>query len=75
MRVVHPYTAYEATVPATVQRHTEDLMRRWRTEGRNDDEIENIVRAVVLNAYATGVEEERYEQDSALDERVFSEIG
>lgn len=47
-------TNYERVVSVEVRVHTEELMREWRSRGRDDDEIEHIVKSAVLNAFAQG---------------------
>lgn len=47
-------TQYETRVPRRVREHTEALMRNWREGGRDDEQIENVVRAAVLHAFAVG---------------------
>lgn len=50
-------TQYEDRVPEAVRHNTESLMAHWRDEGRNDAEIENVVKSAVLAACANGFTE------------------
>lgn len=47
-------TQYEDRVPQGVRFYVESMMNVWTDEGRRDDKIENLVRSLVLHAYASG---------------------
>lgn len=47
-------TQYEDRVPQGVRFHVESMMNVWMDEGRRDDKIENLVKSLVLHAYASG---------------------
>ena len=48
---------YEDRVPQHVRDHTAKLMDRWTGDGRNDHDIEALVRSAVLSAYVEGTKE------------------
>ncbi len=48
----HYLTNYEATVPEDLRDDVQAKFDRWVAEGRNSNEIESLVRSLVLQAFS-----------------------
>lgn len=69
-----PVTQYEDRVSESVRTHTESALRRWIAEGRDDKEIESLVRSLVLTGYVEGGKD-LYDQIGDVVRLVWRSVG
>lgn len=63
----HYATNYETVVSDPVRSHTASLMQSWIDDGRPDDRIDDLVKSLVLNAYASGRKDALVDASGAVE--------